>query len=107
MKRLKEKIAYQDNQDKPTSSTPSPTGDSTTSTSSSIGNSTPSTPLHTTRSNDTYVYGVDILAVLAIGVCVFFAYNASQAKNKKPSMKNNINYQNDAPCFRKIVIINE
>ena len=24
-----------------------------------------------------------MLAVLAIGVCVFFAYNTSQAKNKK------------------------
>ena len=83
MKRLKEKITYQDNQDKRTSSTLSPTGESTTSTSSFIGNPTPSTPLHTTRSNDTYVYGVDILDVLAIGVCVFFAYTASQAKNKK------------------------
>ena len=40
----------------------------------------------TTRSNDTYVYGVDILAVVAIGVCVFFTYNACQAKNKKLSM---------------------
>ena len=30
-----------------------------------------------------YVYGVGILAVLAICVCIFFAYNASQAKNKK------------------------
>ena len=30
-----------------------------------------------------YVYGVGILAVLAICVCVFFVYNASQAKNKK------------------------
>ena len=37
----------------------------------------------TTRSNDTYIYGVGILSVLAIGVCVFFPYNASQAKNKK------------------------
>ena len=36
------------------------------------------------KSNDSYVYGVGILAVVAIGVCVFFAYNASQAKNKKP-----------------------
>ena len=26
----------------------------------------------TTRSNDTYVYGVGIFPVLAIGVCVFF-----------------------------------
>ena len=37
----------------------------------------------TTRPNDTYVYGVGILAVLAIGVCVFFAYNTFQLKNKK------------------------
>ena len=37
----------------------------------------------TVQSNDTYVYGVGILAVLAIGVCVFFTYNASQARNKK------------------------
>ena len=35
------------------------------------------------QSNDTYVYGVGILTVLAIGVCVFFAYNTSQAANKK------------------------
>ena len=34
----------------------------------------------TTRSNDTYVYGVGILAVLAIGVCAFFTF---QTKNKK------------------------
>ena len=37
----------------------------------------------TRRTNDTYVYGVGILAVLAIGVCVFFAYNTFQPKNKK------------------------
>ena len=36
------------------------------------------------KSNDTYVYGLGILAVLAIDVCVFFAYNASQAKKRKP-----------------------
>ena len=30
------------------------------------------------QSNDTYVYGVGILAVLAIGVCIFFAYNTFQ-----------------------------
>ena len=78
MKRLKEKI-LEDNQ-LPTSS---PTDRPTPSTSSSIGNSTPSTPPHITRSNDTYVYGVGMLAVLAIGVCVFFAYNTFQPKNKK------------------------
>ena len=39
-----------------------------------------STEQSTAQSNDTYVYGVGILAVLAIGVCVFFAYNIPQAK---------------------------
>ena len=33
----------------------------------------------TVQSNDIYVYGVDVLAVLVIGACVFFAY----PKNKK------------------------
>ena len=39
----------------------------------------------TTRSNDTYVNGIGILAVLAIGLCVFFAYpkNKKQANEKK------------------------
>ena len=36
----------------------------------------------TVQSNDTYVYGAGILPVLAIGVCVFFAYNTFP-KNKK------------------------
>ena len=69
MKRLKEKI-LEDNQ------LPKP------STSSSTGALMPSTPSHTTTTNDTYVYGVGMLAVLAIGVCVFFAYN-TLPKNKK------------------------
>ena len=30
--------------------------------------------------NDTYLYGVGILAVLAISVCVFFEYNTFQPK---------------------------
>ena len=65
--------------------TPSPTDRSTlstpssmSSTSSSTGNSMSSTSSHTIRSNNTYVYGVGILAVLAIGVCVFFIF---QGKN--------------------------
>ena len=78
MKRLKEKI-LEDNQ----LSTLSPTDRPTPSTSSSTDNSTPSTPPHTTRSNDAYVYGAGMLAVLAIGVRVFFAYNTFQPKNKK------------------------
>ena len=43
------------------------------------------TEYSTVQSSDTYVYGVGILDVLAIGVCVFFAYNTSQAKNKQTS----------------------
>ena len=43
-----------------------------------------STEQSTVQSNDTYAYGVVVLVVLAVGVCLFFAYNASQAKKKKP-----------------------
>ena len=42
-----------------------------------------STVQSTIQSDDTYIYDGDILAVLSIGACVFFAYNTSQAKNKK------------------------
>ena len=87
MKRLKEQI-LEDNQ----LPTPSPMGNSTPtppppgctpSPPSPTGDPVSSTPSHAARPNDTYFYGVGILAVLANGVCVFFAYNSSQAKNKK------------------------
>ena len=94
MKRLKEKI-LEDNQlpttspmDRSTPSSPS----STPLTSSFKRDPTPSTPSHSTRSNDTYVYGVGILAVLAIGVCVFFTF---QVKNK-----NIINKKQNQPLQR-------
>ena len=49
----------------------------------STGQSTvQSTVQSTEQSNDTYVYGLGMLAVLAIGVCVFFTYN-NFSKNKK------------------------
>ena len=51
---------------------------STTNTATSHANSTTNT-----TSSNTYIYGVDILTILAIGVCTFFAYNISQAANKK------------------------
>ena len=102
MKRLKEKI-LEDNQlptppptDEPTPSNSSSIGDPTSSTSSSTGDPMRSMPFHTTRSNDTYVYGVGILAVLAIGVCVFFTYNTFQPKNKKQ-----INEKNNQPLKRR------
>ena len=34
----------------------------------------------TVQPNDTCVYGVSMLVVLAIGVCVFFVYNTFQPK---------------------------
>ena len=54
-----------------------------------------STPSHTTRSSDTYVYGVGTLAILAIGVCVFFTYKTSQAPDKKQ-----VNEKQDQPPKR-------
>ena len=101
MKRLKEKI-LEDNQPPtpstfsstcdPTPSTSSPICDPTPSRSSSTCDPTPSTSSCTTRSNDTYVYGVGMLAVLAIGVCVFFAY--------KTFPKKLVNEKQDQPSKR-------
>ena len=102
-KKKKKKKILEDNQlptspttDEPTPSTSSSTGDPTPSTSSSTGNPTPSTPSHTLTSNDTYIYGVGILAVLAIGTCVFFTYNTFQPKNKKL-----VNEKQDQPTKRR------
>ena len=55
----------------------------TPSTSSSTCDPTPSTSFHATVSNDTFICGIGIVAVLAIGVCVFFTYNTFQPKIKK------------------------
>ena len=57
-------------------STTSNASNKTTSTTNTV--TTPATSNNstaTTISSDTYVYGVGILAVLAIDVCVFLAYN--------------------------------
>ena len=73
----------------------------TTGVTSSSSNKTSSvTNTATIRSNDAYIYGVGILAVLAIGVCVFFT-TLLRLKIKKLSMKNKINHQNDVICFKK------
>ena len=78
MKRLKEQILEEHQR-----TTSCSACDLTPSTSSSTCDPTLSTSSHATRSNDTYVYGVYMLAVLAIVFVYFFAYNTSQAKNKK------------------------
>ena len=71
-------------------------------TSSGITATIPATSNATTRLNDAYVYGVGMLAVLAIGVCVFFAYNTFQSKNKKLINEKQDQPPNDVICFRKI-----
>ena len=56
----------------------------TTSATNNASNETTSvTNTATTRSNDTCVYGVGIIAVVAIGISVFFAYNTFQTEKKK------------------------
>ena len=42
----------------------------------------------TVQSNDTYIYGVGIVAVLAIGDFVFFAYNTFQPKKQANEKQN-------------------
>ena len=50
--------------------------------------------------NDTYIYGVGILAVLAIRVCLFLHITLPRLQIKNKSMKNNSNHQKDVICFR-------
>ena len=67
-----------------------------------MGNSTPSTPstsFHAIRPDNSYVYGIGILPVFAIGVCAFFAFNTFQPKNKKL-----INGKQDQPPIRRHVL---
>ena len=87
MKRLKKQILELNQLPTPClmgNSVPS-TPSSTPFTPSSTGDPTPCSLSHAARSNDTYVYGVGILTVLAIGVCVFFAYNTFPKNKKKNS----------------------
>ena len=66
-----------------TTNTTNSSNKTTSATNNSSNETTSVTNTATIRSNDTYVYCVGILAVFAIGVCVFFAYN-SFPRNKKP-----------------------
>ena len=69
--------------------------ETTSATNNSSNETTSVTNTTTTRPKDTYVYGVGKIAVLAIGVCVFFAYNTFP-KNKKL-----INEKKDQPPKRR------
>ena len=83
MKKRKEEILCSNKQptEQPTvQSTVQPTEQSTVQP--TVQSTVQPTVQSTVQSNDTYVYGVGILAILAIGVCVFFTYNTFP-KNKK------------------------
>ena len=84
MERLREDI-LRDNQLFTPYSTGSTTPSTVSSTCSCTCSSTPSMGSSTARFSDTYIYGAGIVAVLAISVCVLFAYTnkSSQAANKE------------------------
>ena len=116
MNKMKENIlndAKKGSEDTTNSSneTTSPTNNSSNETTNATNNASNETTrvsnTATTRSNDTCVYGVGILAVLAIGVSVFFVYNLLTLKIKNSSMKNRINNQNVVICFRSYIINNK
>ena len=69
--------------------------ETTRATSTATTPTTSTTSTATTRPSDTYIYGVGILAVLVITICVYFTYNSSQVTNKK-----NINGKQDQPPKR-------
>ena len=50
-----------------------------------------------------YVYGVVIFAILAIVVCVFFAYNTFQSKNKKSVNENQVQLPKRLHVFKKAI----
>ena len=93
MKKMKENIL--DDAKKGGGDTANSSNETASSTSNSSNKTTSVTNTTTTRWNDTYVYGAGIIAVLAIGVCVFFAYNTFP-KNKKQA-----NEKQDHPSQRR------
>ena len=56
-----------------------------------------STQESTVQSKDTYVYDVGILAVLAIGVCVFFTYNTFPKKQANDRLAAQHEQKKDQP----------
>ena len=82
MSKLKESILNDAKKDSRDTSNASNEATGATNT----ANTTATTPANNTTNtaiSDTYIQDLGIPAVLAIRVCVFFAYNTSQAANKK------------------------
>ena len=82
-----------------TSTTSNASNETTSATNTVTTPATSTNSTATTISSDTYVYGVGILAVLAIEVCVFLAYNTSQAANKEQANEK----QDQPPELRHIL----
>ena len=77
MNKLKESIL--NDVKKGSGDTTNASNEATSATNTGSNETTSVTNTPSTRSNDTYVYGVGILAVVAVGVRVFFAYNTNNA----------------------------
>ena len=100
LKKRKEEILHNKEQSTLESSAPS-----------SVQSTEESSVQPSVQSNNTYVYGVSMLAVLAIGACVFLHTIILRLKNSSMiawqlGMSIN-NHQNDVICFRKIYTTNE
>ena len=92
MNKLQESIL--NNVKKGSGDTTNASNETTSATNNSSNETNSVTNTATTRSYDTYVYGVGILGVFAIGICVFFAYNTFQPKKL-------INEKQDQPPKRR------
>ena len=107
MNKLKESIPNDAKKgDGDTTNVSNETTSHTTNTSSETTGATNTASTHATGSNDTYVYGVGILALYFLHITLL----RLKIKNKpmiarRISMSKN-NHQNDVICFRKIYIIN-
>ena len=75
--------------------------ETTIATNNSSNETTSVTNTATTRPNDTYVYGVGILAVLAISVYVFFTYNTFTNNKKLINEKKRLATKTTSYAFRK------
>ena len=73
MNKVKENIL--NNAKKGSEGTSNANNETTNANNTATNTATSSISTATTRSSDNYAYGVDILPVLAIGVCIFFTYN--------------------------------
>ena len=112
MKKRKEKILRNKGQSKEQSTEQSteqskeqPTEQS--SLQSSVQSTEQSSVWSTVQSNDTYIYGAGVLAVLIISVCAFLHITLFNLKIKNSMIKNRINHKKDDICFSKKYTINE